>query len=318
MTEEKPKEPPKPGKNTNIPVKIIDEDNLIGPTIEEIYGTKEFKGGLEDIVLSMTNPMFFGCFGVDQPKSYLFTGEPGTGKTYAVNAIANTLALTVTPGKVAVMKYDIGTMGTAYINMGSVNLQNFFDVGATILKGDTGIEHMIYFFDECDSIMNKRNNPHASKEDDKLLETLMKNLQYINDRGLNEYVFFATNFPDALDSAATRSGRVNEKLNFPMPDESMRYQLIEGYIKQMNDRIGYKAIRNYDIESLVKQSSGFNCADIQLGINGAFSTKLKKELRTKSQGIIAAYWIGQNQLEEQFKGIKTQKNPTKKRIGFQV
>jgi cell division protease FtsH len=297
-----------------IPIQILDPKN--GPFIEDLYGSKKFKDKLEDIVLAMKNPMMFSMFGVEQPKSFLLTGPPGTGKTFSTKAIANTLARDITPKQVAFLKYDIGTMGTAYINMGAVNMTNFFNVGYQLLQKVPEIGHVFYFMDECDSIMGHRGSRAGHKEDDKTLEALMKNLQEINDRGMNEHIFFATNFPQALDEAATRSGRINYKLEFPLPDYEMRYGVISGTINQINDRVQYQLIRNYDVQELVELSKGFNCADLQFAIENTITQKITRELRHKEKGVIKAYYVTQKGLVEQFTAIKVKKTPKKRKIGF--
>jgi ATP-dependent 26S proteasome regulatory subunit len=285
------------------------------PNIDNIYGGKEFKTRLEDIVLAMENPMLFGCMGIDVPKSFLFTGPPGTGKTYTTQAIVGSLADKLESDKrVAFVKYDIGSVGTAYINMGARNMATVFQIGDELIK-EENIEHVVYFFDECDAIMSKRGGSQ-SKEDDKTLEAMMKGLQDVNDRGQNEYIFMATNFPEALDDASIRSGRVNYKLDFPLPDAEHRRQLLAGYLESHNERVGYQVFRQYNVDELVDLTNGFNCADIQFGIQNSVAERVRLGLRTKPKGIIPAWYITQKGLKESFENIKVKKEPEKSKIGF--
>jgi len=303
-------------KKQKIPLKILQKSDT-EISLQDVYGGKEFKTKLEDIILPMQNNMVYACMGVDIPKSFLFYGPPGTGKTYTATAIGQSLA-NQTEKKVGFMKYDIGTMGTAYINMGSVNMQYFFDSGKAILEQVPDIEHIIYFFDEIDSLLSHRGSINQSKEDNKLCETFMKNLQYINDRGENEIIIGATNFLDGLDTASIRSGRFNEKLEFKLPDEEHRTALISNYLEAQNKRVGYKVFRKYNVEELVSISNNFNCADVDLCIKNSLKEKIRQELRNKPKGIIPAWYVTQKGLKEEFEKLKLSKSPSKKRIGFMV
>lgn len=266
----------------------------------------------------MQNPMLYSCVGAKFPRSYLFTGAPGTGKTYSANIINNELGKIKKPKHVFMMPYNIGTYGTAYINQGSVIMQQYFDYGKELLMNpELNVDSVIYFFDEVDALMGKRGNSHGSKEDDKVLETLMKNLQAIDDRQMNEYFIAATNFPELLDEAATRSGRINHKIKFELPDYDCRKELFEGYINKINNAAGYKVLRNINVSSLAEMSNKFNCADIEACLDRALNKKIKAELRTKPKGIIPAYWIGQKWLEEEVRQMVSEKDiKVKNPIGF--
>ena len=286
------------------------------PVITEVYGDKKFKQGLEDICLGIIHSNLYNCFGVTAPKSFLFYGPPGTGKTYSVNAIANTLSQ-MTPKKVYMLNYNVGDMGTAYINMGAVNMQSFFDAGFQLAM-DRDIGYVLYWFDEADSIMKPRGRINVSGEDDKVLNTLMTNLQELNDRPTNEYIFFATNFKNGLDEASVRSGRIGRKLEFTLPDFTSRKALLKGVISERNDRVGYKMIRKYDVDNLARRTDGFNNADLTQMVDSAIHKKLTYELRRKTveNKVIPAYQITQRWLDETLEEILQEKETKTTKIGF--
>lgn len=311
-------------KATNVPVKVERNFNWEDfdtsedyPMLSDVYGTKEFKDKLENIIAGVGNEMLFGCFGVTPPRSFLFQGPPGTGKSFSARAIYNEVSAKLDPQLAVMLEYAIGTYGTAYINMGSKNLQTYFNTGLALLREpDSPVSSVLYYFDEAEVVLGKRGGSQSHKEDDKLLNTLMKNLQEIHDRGDSEYIIFATNFPELMDEAALRSGRVDGVIDFPLPTPEARKVAFEGYIAKANKRAGYGLIRKYNTDNLVEMSEGFNYADIDAVVNGAIHAKLNKELRRKPKGVIPAYWIGQNYLEDSLNQVKAKKNPTKKRIGF--
>ncbi|MFW6246647.1 MAG: AAA family ATPase [bacterium] len=313
---EQPKLPKQPRGQQEVPVTLLNGYLVEDEGLQNVYGSDKFKSELEDIILGMKGGPAYRMMGVNPPKSFMFTGPPGTGKTYSIRNIASELAKDVLPENVALMKYDIGTMGTAYINMGSVNMQNFFNVGKTIVDHpDVDIHSVIYFVDECDALLTQRGSgSQAHKEDDKLLETIMKNLQEINDRETNEFIFFATNFPEALDKAAVRSGRIDKKVEFPLPDYDMRKGIIEGYIEKYNkERNVLKGIKPY---ILAEMSNGFNCADLNQCFADAIQERVKKELKREDRKLTTNMYVSHKRLEDAFKEMKNRKAPTKKRIGY--
>lgn len=292
------------------------------PTIDDIYAEKELKTTLENILNSICYKKIYDFLGVSPPKSFLLYGEPGTGKTHTVRCLANTIANkadkddNLKGNAVAFLEYDIGKYGTKYINEGSTTLQKYFDMGRDLL-GARNIHSVIYFFDECDSIMKERGTGH--EENDKLLETLMKNLQAINNRDTAEYVFLATNFEKSLDEASIRSGRVDEKIRFTVPTVRARYMAITKQITKINEN-KYRPIYNYNIPELTRISEGFNYADIKLGIDGALQNKVQQIIReymTKDGNVSGGYKVCHKDLKEQFEKIRENKKlKDTRRIGF--
>jgi len=302
----------------NLEAEIVEYSNSSYPRFNDVFGTEDFKTQLEDIVLSMVNSSIYLRMGAKPPQSWLFTGPPGVGKTFTVKAIANELAVLTDPKQVVLMPYDIGRYGTAYINMGSVTLQKFFDSSIECLL-EPNVHSVILQFDECDTIMSKRGSSYSHKEDDKLLETLMKNLQTINSEGLPIYTFFMTNFKDALDPAAIRSGRIDREVEFKLPNYDARKQLFSGYINKFNNAAGYQVIRNVDLDELAEKSKGMNCADIEAILDLAIDNKIREEIRNKPEGVIPAYYITHKRVADALYELSKRKKPVeykKQKIGF--
>ena len=316
----------------------------VKPDIEDVFGDKRFKQSIEDIILSLKEEDLYVYAGVEKPKSYLLHGPPGTGKTFATKCIANTLSTRtyndnkdqpkeyylnpVTKGDerslesvpreefpVCLMNYSIGQMGTAYINQGSVNLQSFFDIGRGMLNAtEVKIDHVIYFFDECDALMGKRGGSH-SKEDDKLLETLMMNLQEINDRGTNEYVFLATNFLEHLDEASIRAGRIDNKIEFSLPNFECRKHFIKEYINKINKESFTNIFSRNNVNNLAEISEGFNFPDMSQCIDNVIRSKVKYLLRNPKLNLDRNLRCKAKDLEKSFTEYRKQKGG-KQRIGF--
>ena len=241
-----------------------------------------------------------------------------SGKTFSMSAIRNEL---IKSGmNVMEAPYDIGQYGTAYINMGAVNLQKYFDMLGKYAKQGYCV---LSLFDEADSLLSKRGNRMSShKEDDKLLNCLMKNQQRIHDNTEPIYIIFATNFPEALDEASVRSGRIDKIIKFDLPDEQ---GLIQGYrtkIAGKNSEFKEKyckglLIKHIKYPALAKASAGFNYADIDNVIEKSLKQRVREIIEAPQDMIVGMGYVDQKQLLYQIDRLQEQKQGTKYRaIGF--
>lgn len=261
--------------------KIRKADNVKSPFLEDIVGSPEFKKDLEDITSSIIHPEPYMLYGLRPEKSFLFYGPPGTGKTYATEAIANEVALS--GEKVLWCPYDTGTYGTAYINKGARILNKYFELSQLVVESNIATKRFLVF-DEADELLGKRHNERFNtKEDDKVLSELMKNLQKINNSSATDtYIFFLTNFKDAMDSAAIRAGRVDCQIEFPMPNAQALEAAYKYEINKVNTAAGWNVIRAKRIPELSRLSVGFTYADVHTLVEGAVRSKVR-EFLTKTQ-----------------------------------
>jgi SpoVK/Ycf46/Vps4 family AAA+-type ATPase len=295
---------------------VPDTENYDYPKLEDVFGTDELKENLEEIIVNIDNEPIFQMMQTSAYKSFLFTGEPGNGKTFSAKAIRNTAIET---NSVVWLPYDIGTYGTAYINMGAKNLQKFFD-GAN-LAASYGYK-VIMYFDEADVVMGKRGSSHTHKEDDKLLDCLMKNLQHINDYGESQYIIFSTNFPEAMDVASTRSGRIDKTIKFDKPDKNVRYQVFKAMTDKYNDKMrqdyndNIRLFKKMNYNRLVDESKGFSMADIVSCYDRAIRSKVYEIIKQDTNKVAQLPQVGERDLVSEIMKVKVEKGHNYKGIGF--
>ena len=70
-------------------------------------------------------------------------------------------------------------------------------------------------------------------------------------------VIMATNRPDTLDPALLRPGRLDRKIEIPLPNEIGRLEILKIHASTVNKR------GEIDYEALVKLSEDFNGADLR-------------------------------------------------------
>ncbi|MFQ4147449.1 ATP-binding protein [Arthrobacter sp. LAPM80] len=134
--------------------------------------------------------------------SVLFSGESGTGKTMAAEALANELNLLL-------YKIDLSAVVSKYIGETEKNLRKLFDAA------ETG--GAVLFFDEADALFGKRSDVKDSHDRYANIE-----VSYLLQRmeSFNGLAVLASNRKDSVDPAFLR--RLRFVVNFPFPAQAER------------------------------------------------------------------------------------------------
>src|SRR5438128_10698934 len=77
-------------------------------------------------------------------------------------------------------------------------------------------------------------------------------------------LIMATNRPDTLDPALLRAGRLDRKIEIPLPNEVGRLEILKIHAG------GVSKAGQIDYEGLVKMSDGFNGADLRNVVTEAY------------------------------------------------
>lgn len=300
---------------------------------------------IDDITENIFGEGIFRTMGISPDKTFLLSGEPGTGKTLSVRALNNEMnsslieywnyirseegmetlteeeremimekgGIPINPDqfKFFTLEYDIGKYGTAYINMSSRRIQKFFDTAIDL--SCSGIPTMVVC-DEADALLLERGRAQKHSEDLKVLETLMKNIQIVHDIP-NMYLVLMTNMAEHIDKAVLRAGRIDKKYEFKLPTIEERESAFKRAIEKVNERAKYSVVRNYKTQNLAELSENFNYADIFQCVESALRNKAKEMMnspRIEKGKIISAGYITQKGLEraviEHKNGFKQEKH----------
>ncbi|EIJ87253.1 26S proteasome regulatory subunit T4 [Nematocida parisii] len=198
----------------------------------------------EVIELPIKNPEIFSRVGVSAPKGVLLYGPPGTGKTLLARAVAATLDSNF-------LKVVSSAIIEKYIGESSRMIREMF----TYAKEN---QPCVIFLDEIDAIGGKRSSESTSS-DREVQRTLMELLNQMD--GFEELgrvkVIMATNRPDILDPALLRPGRLDRKIEIPLPTSQGRLEILKIHSQKMEKK------GDIDYNTIVKMSHGFNGADIR-------------------------------------------------------
>lgn len=89
----------------------------------------------------------------------------------------------------------------------------------------------IIFIDELDALGGKRNSSDANYNRQTLNQFLVELDGFKKDTNL--IVIAATNLPESLDKALTRSGRFDNQIQIALPSYSDRIELFQFYMKNV-------------------------------------------------------------------------------------
>ena len=198
----------------------------------------------EAIELPITNPELFQRVGIKTPKGVLLYGPPGTGKTL----IARALACNV---EAKFMKVVASAIVDKYIGESARVIREMFAYAK---------EHQpcIIFMDEIDAIGGRRfsEGTSADREIQRTLMELLNQLDGFEELGKVKMVM-ATNRPDVLDPALLRPGRLDRKIEIPLPNDSARVDIIKIHARPI------RKATEIDYEAISKLCEGFNGADMR-------------------------------------------------------
>jgi len=229
-------------------------DPMVFKMLDEDPGNVSYKsiGGLNDqireiresIELPLTNPELFARVGIKPPKGVLLYGPPGTGKTLLARAMANSMDCKF-------MKVVSSAIVDKYIGESARVIREMFGYARENAP-------CIIFMDEIDAIGGRRfsQGTSADREIQRTLMELLNQLDGFEELGKVK-VIMATNRPDVLDPALLRPGRLDRKVEIPLPNEESRSQILKIHAGKLTKK------DDIDYEAIVKLSEDFNGADLR-------------------------------------------------------
>ena len=204
-------------------VKAMEVDERPTDKYTDVGGLdKQIKELIEAVVLPITHKEQYTSIGIQPPKGVILYGAPGTGKTMLARACAaNTSA--------CFLKLAGPQLVQMYIGEGARIVRDAFALARKKAPA-------IIFIDEIDAIGTRRSSSDedgdGSREAQRTMLELLAQLDGFSSCD-DIKVIAATNRIDVLDPALIRSGRLDRKVEFPMPDEDARGKILEIHSRRM-------------------------------------------------------------------------------------
>ena len=184
----------------------------------------------ESVELPLTHPEYYEEMGIKPPKGVILYGPPGTGKTLLAKAVANQTSATFLR---VVSSFSLSVMVSIVMflrQVGSELIQKYLGDGPKLVRELFRVaeEHSpsIVFIDEIDAVGTKRyeSNSGGEREIQRTMLELLNQLDGFDSRG-DVKVIMATNRIETLDPALIRPGRIDRKIEFPLPDEKTKRRI---------------------------------------------------------------------------------------------
>jgi hypothetical protein len=173
------------------------------------------------------------AMGLSTQKGLLFHGAPGTGKTHCIRYLAGQL-----PGHT-----------TLLITAEEVGAFPEYMALARLLQP------ALVVIEDADLIARDRSQ-RGSACDEVMLNRLLNELDGLRERA-DVFFILTTNRPDTLEPAlASRPGRIDQAIEFPLPDERLRRRLVALYARTL-------VLRSELMDDLARRTDGASPAFIK-------------------------------------------------------
>jgi len=239
------------------------EDNRYIPkvTYDDIGGIDGILQKIREVIeIPLKNPTIFEHLGITPHKGILLYGPPGCGKTLIAKAIAN-----------QVKAHFISIKGPELLSkwhgQSEENLRDVFDEGRKL-------QPSIIFFDELDSVAQRRSSAESLRLDAKFVNQLLTLMDGMEDYE-NVRVIATTNRVELIDEALLRPGRFDYHIKVNKPTKAGCFKILRIHTDKM------PVSKSFDTEYFSGKLIGLTGAEIAYVAREAAYNCLRRKLDTK-------------------------------------
>jgi len=231
--------------DTDPMVSVMKVENAPTETYADIGGLEDQIQEIKEAVeLPLAHPELYEDIGIKPPKGVILYGEPGTGKTLLAKAVANQTSATF-------LRVVGSELIQKYLGDGPKLVRELFRVA-------DDLSPTIVFIDEIDAVGSKRydSSSGGTREIQRTMLELLNQLDGFDERG-DVKVIMATNRIESLDPALIRPGRIDRKIEFPLPDTKTKRHIFNIHTNKMT------LADDVDLEKFVMAKDELSGADIK-------------------------------------------------------
>jgi SpoVK/Ycf46/Vps4 family AAA+-type ATPase len=238
-------------------------------SFDDVVGCEDIKSFVRTNYIKRFSPKYKLVFsdgrGGTLEKGMLLFGLPGTGKTLIARAISTEVDATFMYVKASDLK-------DRFVGETEKKIRGVYEEAAKLSKEKN--KPTIIFIDEIETLIPSRSGEIQNHESSAVTEFLTVLDGFEKEKMANVITIAASNFPDKIDAAAIRPGRLGAWFRVDVPDAKLRESLIK---KQFSSGYSFEAGA---IDAIVKKTKGFSGADVV-----ALCGRIKSSLADK--GILA-------------------------------
>lgn len=279
-----------------------------GEGFAAVAGMEELKQQMrEEVIEPLHNPEEYHRYGVTIPNGMLLYGPPGCGKTFFAKHFAEEVGfnfMCITPA----------TLKSRYVNATQENIAKMF-------KEAEENAPTVIFIDEMNELVPNRDDGNVHEMSKSAVNEMLAQMDRTGEKGI--FIIGATNYPNMIDPAILRAGRLDKKYYIGVPDTKARMALFKLYLEKRPFDFGL------DYQQLADMTQGYVSADIQLIVNDASRNALRQHSKITMGLLKAAITnttpsLSNNELRKYeriratMNGEEVKKSNDRPRIGFNV
>lgn len=218
-----------------------------GEGFAAIAGMQELKDILQkEVIDALHNSEEYARYGLTIPNGMLLYGPPGCGKTFFAKHFAEEVGFNF-------MDVKPSTLQSRYVNATQENIAKMFKDAEE--KAPT-----IIFIDEINELLpNRDSNVHEMYRS--AVNEMLAQMDRTGEKGV--FVIGATNYPNMIDPAMLRAGRLDKKYYVGPPDKAAREKMFMLYLEKRPYDFGL------DYGRLADLTENYVSADIKLIVDDA-------------------------------------------------
>lgn len=182
---------------------------------------------IERIKEAINAPTMYGsayrAFGLSPCKGILLYGPPGCGKTLVAKAVASSFLKGKNISRDSFIYMKGGEMLSPYVGVAENNIKAAFERARNT-------EGSVIFIDEAEAILPARGSRHSSDVDSTIVPTFLSEMDGFEEG--KTFVILATNYPNQLDEAIIRPGRIDLKIEISRPQKEDAEDIFRLYLKK--------------------------------------------------------------------------------------